>query len=67
MEILIKKIPDVSGLVTTTVNKNYTKIGKIDNKILDTSGLVTTAVLNTKIKEVEDKIPNVSVLVQRAN
>ena len=67
MEILIKKIPDVSGLVTTTVNKNYTKIGKVDNKILDTSGLVTTAVLNTKIKEVEDKIPNVSVLVQRAN
>ena len=67
MEILRKKIPDVSGLVTTTVNKNYTKIGKVDNKILDTSGLVTTAVLNTKIKEVEDKIPNVSVLVQRAN
>ena len=30
----------------------------VDQKIPDTSGLVTTAVLNTKISEVESKVPD---------
>ena len=34
------KIPDISGLVTTTVLN--TKTGEVENKIPDTSGLVTT-------------------------
>ena len=31
--------------------------------MLDTSGLVTTTVLNTKISEAENKIPNTSSLM----
>ena len=51
MDMLIKKILDTSGLVTTTVLD--TKISEVENKIPDTSGLVTTTVLNTKISEVD--------------
>ena len=36
------------------------KIEDIDSKIPDTRGLGTTAVLNPKISEVENKIPNTS-------
>ena len=54
MKTLIKKIPDVSSLVTTTVLN--TKISEVENKILNTSSLVTTTVLNTKIGEVDNKI-----------
>ena len=53
--MLIKKTPDTSGLVTTTLVN--TKIGEAKNKIPDTSCLVTTTVFNTKIGEVENKIP----------
>ena len=56
MEMLIKKIADVSGLVTTTVLN--TKISEVENKIPDTSSLVTKTVLNIKVGEVENKIPN---------
>ena len=49
-----KKIPDTSGLVTTTILN--TKLSEVEYKILDTSSLVTAAVLNTKIGEVENKI-----------
>ena len=48
-----KKIPDTSGLVTTTVLN--TKIIEVENKISDTSSLVTATVLNTN-SEVENKI-----------
>ena len=54
MEILIEKIPDTSGLETTTVLN--TTISEVENKIPDTSRLVTTTVLNRKISEVENKI-----------
>ena len=54
--MLIKKIPDASGLGTTTVLN--TKISEVENKIPNTSGLVATNVLNTKIREVENKISN---------
>ena len=54
--MLIKKIPDASGLVTTTVLNR--KINEVENKISDISGLVTTNVLNSEISEVENKIPN---------
>ena len=54
--MLIKKIPDTSGLVTTTVLN--TKITEIENKIPDTSILVSAAVLNAKISEVENEIPD---------
>ena len=40
-------MPEVSGLVTTTVFN--IKIGEVENKIPDTSGLVTTTILTTKI------------------
>ena len=36
--MLIKKVHDISDLVTTTVLN--TKVGKVENKILDLSGLV---------------------------
>ena len=52
--MMIKKIPDTSGLGTTTVFK--TKIFEVENKIPDTSCFVTTTVLNTKIGGVENKI-----------
>ena len=56
MKILIKKIPDTNGLVTTTVLN--AKISDVENKILGTSSLVTTTVLNTKISEAENKNPD---------
>ena len=43
----MKKIPDVSGLVNTTVFN--TKIGEFKNKIADLSGLMATTVLDTKV------------------
>ena len=54
--MLIKKIPDTSGLVTTTILN--TKISEVENKIHHTSGLVTATVSDTKISEVENKVPN---------
>ena len=54
MEMLIKKIPDISRLVTAAVLN--TKISEAKNKIPDTSSLVTTTVLNTKTGEVENKL-----------
>ena len=54
--MLIKKIPDTEGLVTTTdLNTN---ISEVENKMLDTSSLVTTTGLNTKIGEVDNKTPD---------
>ena len=50
--MLIKKIPDTSGLVTT--NALNTNIDEAENKLLDTSILVTTTV--TKIGETENKV-----------
>ena len=52
--MLIKKIPDTSGLVTTTVLN--TKISEVKNKILDTSSLVTTAFLMQNNIELENNI-----------
>ena len=49
----MKKVPDTSGLVTTTVLNS--KISDIENKIPDASSLVTTNVLNTKIGELVNK------------
>ena len=42
-----KKMPDTSGLVTTTVLN--TNITEAENKIPNTSNLVTTDILNAKI------------------
>ena len=63
LQVLIKKMPKVSSLVTTTILN--AKIGEVESKIPNTKGLVTTTVLNTKIGEVENKIPNVSILVKK--
>ena len=52
----MKKIPDTSGLVTTTVLN--TKISEVENKIPNTNGLVTVNVFNTKISKVENETPN---------
>ena len=51
--MLIKKIPDVSGLVTATVLD--TKIKEIDNKIHDLSSLFNKTNYDTKISEIEEK------------
>ena len=40
------------------IDKKLPDISEVQNKILDTSGLVTTTVLNTKIGEVENKVPD---------
>ena len=48
--MLIKKIPDASGLVPVTVLN--TKISEVENKIPNTSSLVTSTVLNTVLKTV---------------
>ena len=54
--MLIKKIPNTSGLVATTVlNK---KISEVEDEMPNTSNLVTTNLLNTKIQEAENEIPN---------
>ena len=52
--MLIKKIPDTSVLMSTTVLN--TKISEVEDKIPSISNLVTTTVLNTKISEVENKM-----------
>ena len=54
--MFIKKIPDTSGLVTTTVLN--TKISEVNNKIRHTSSLRTTVVLSSKISESENKFPD---------
>ena len=47
---------------TVQINKMWKKtIDDVESKIPDVRGLVTTTVLNTKICEVENKIPDVSV------
>ena len=51
---MLIKIPDINGLVTTTILN--TKIGEVGNKIPSASGLVTATVLNTKSGSVENKI-----------
>ena len=50
--MLIKKIPDVSGLVTTVVN---TKIGEVENEISNASGLVKKTDYDAKISEIKGK------------
>lgn len=58
LEMLIKKIFDLSGLVTTALLN--TKIGKGEYQRPDTSGLVN--VLNTKIEEFTLPYPSLIVL-----
>ena len=53
--MLIKKIPDTSGLVTTNILN--TEFSEVENKIPNTSNLVSTNILHTKINEVDNKIP----------
>ena len=54
--MLIKKIPDTSGLVTTTVLN--TKTSGVDNRIQNIDTLMNTTVLNTKVSENVNKTPN---------
>ena len=61
LEMLVKKIPDTSVLVTTTVLN--TKITACENKIPYTSSLVTTTILQTKITEVENKIRDHAICI----
>ena len=56
LKMLIKKVPDTSGLVTTTVLN--TKLSEVENKIPNTASLVATTVLNAKMGEVENKDPD---------
>ena len=60
---LEKQISDATILIYVyqynTDKQNLEKIiADVDEKIPDTSSLVTTTVLNTKINEAENKIPN---------
>ena len=50
IDVLIKKIPDVSDLATTTVLN--TKIGEVENRILVVSGVVKS---NAKVSDIEKK------------
>ena len=61
---LAKKIPDATTLIhinqyNTDKQNLQKKIGDVDKKC-QIHGLVTTTVLNSKIIEVENKIPNTS-------
>ena len=58
-----EKIPDVSGLVITTVLN--AKIGEVENKIPDTGGLMTITVLDTKTGDIYNKVPDVSGLINK--
>ena len=58
-----EKMPDVSGLVITTVLN--AKIGEVENKIPDTGGLMTITVLDTKTGDVYNKVPDVSGLINK--
>ena len=49
-------MPDMSGLVTTTVLN--TKLSEAENKMPNPSGSMTTTVLNPKISKVENKSYN---------
>ena len=52
----------------TVYNKLNTKVNNFEYIILNaSSGLVTTTILNTKIEEVENKIPGVSGLVKKTD
>ena len=51
--MLIKTIPDTSGLVTTTVLN--TKICEVENKIPSVNGLVKKTDYDPKIKDIEGK------------
>ena len=53
MEMLINKIPDISGLVTTTVLDTKFKVA--DDKIPDFSGLARKTDYGSKILEIERK------------
>ena len=64
----------LSGVVSkevvkkTVYNKLNTKVNNFEYIILNaSSGLVTTTILNTKIEEVENKIPGVSGLVKKTD
>ena len=48
--MLVKKIPDTSNLVTTTILN--TKISEVGNKIPGNSSLVTPTVFNTKVNKI---------------
>ena len=48
--MLVKKIPDTSNLVTTTILN--TKISEVGNKIPSNSSLVTPTVFNTKVNKI---------------
>ena len=52
---------------TTQIKKIREKILKCSQKTPDVSGVGTTTVLNTKIREVERKIPHTSGLVKKAD
>ena len=52
--MLIKKVPDTSGLVTTTVLN--TKISEAENKIPDNNSLVTTTFLIQKLVKLSIKL-----------
>ena len=63
--MFVKKIPDVSGLLTSSaINTNN---GEVENKISDMSSLVTSNVLNIKIGEVQIKIQDTSCLVKKTD
>ena len=50
-----------------TITVLHTKTEEVGNKIADTSGLVTAVVLNIKIGEFDNKIPEVGDLVKKTD
>ena len=56
LTVVENKVPDISGLATTSA------LTAVENKIPDVSSLVTKRDFNSKITEVECKIPSISDL-----
>ena len=54
--MLIKKIPDTSGLVTATVLNTNTS--GVENRIQNIDTLMNTTVLKSKVSENVNKTPN---------
>lgn len=65
IEVVDRKIPNISGLVKKT--DYYTMIAEIENKIPSVTCLVTTATLNIKGARIEHKIPDTTNLASKAS
>ena len=66
-DVYNKLVAKVNNIDTSAfvLKSKYTDKSELENKILDTSGLVKKTDYNTKITEIEGKIPNVTNLATK--